>query len=74
MLFILQKLNIIEIRTPLYPTKTLVVDIFLRDYDVYKLDDSEDHRVVKLEYEIFMNTAIQIRPILVIIWLVPIVI
>ncbi|MFH4968573.1 c-type cytochrome [Gaetbulibacter sp. M240] len=39
-----------------------MVDIFLRDYDVYKLDDSEDHREVKLGYEIFMNTAQYIGP------------
>jgi len=61
-LFILHKLNIIEVRSPLNPTETEVVDIYLRDYDVHKLDDSEDHREVKLGYEIFANTAQYIGP------------
>ncbi|GAA4279840.1 c-type cytochrome [Gaetbulibacter aestuarii] len=58
----LQKLNIIEIKTPLHPTKTEIVDIFLRDYDVHNLEDSKENQEIKLGYEIFTNTTQYIGP------------
>ena len=61
-LFILQKLHVIQITTFPKPIEPHTVAVFLRNYDVHTLDDSPKNEEIKQGYELFVNTAKYIGP------------